>query len=253
MANSKSLRNFRIILWSLVLLVAIGATALYLFRPPTRPLGLTGEPFTLASTAGGEFTQDDLRGKPSLVFFGYTFCPDVCPTTLAETTAWRQQLGLTPDDLRIIFVTVDPDRDTLDKVKGYVEGFDPSIIGLVGDETQTEAAKSAFGAFSEKVGEADDPNYLVNHTALTFLIGADGAFEGTIAYEEAERRRPGQDQAAGRGVSERIRLDLALEQRGLGAQPRPGARRHPARHRDHQWRHRRQAEPDGRRRPTSWR
>ncbi|MFK4811755.1 SCO family protein [Devosia sp. ZW T5_3] len=185
--TSKSLRNFRIVLWSLVAVVALGATALYVLRPPARPapLNFATQQFALASTAGGTFTQDDLKGKPSLIFFGYTFCPDVCPTTLAETTAWRTQLGLTPDQLRIIFVTVDPERDTLDAVKGYVEGFDPSIIGLVGDAAQTEAIKAAFGVFSEKAGEPNDPYYLVNHTALTFLIDAEGKFEGTVAYEEA--------------------------------------------------------------------
>ena len=186
--NTKSLRNFRIILWVLVAIVAIGATGLYLFRPPARPLGVTGQSFELASTEGGTFTQDSLKGTPSLIFFGYTFCPDVCPTTLAETTAWREQLGLTPDQLRIIFVTVDPARDTLEAVKGYVEGFDPSIIGLVGDETQTAAVKAAFGVLGERAEgfAADDPYYLVDHTALTFLIGADGAFEGTVAYEEPQ-------------------------------------------------------------------
>jgi protein SCO1/2 len=184
----KTLRNFRIVLWSLVAVVALGATALFFFRPPARPLGVTGQEFALASTQGGTFTHDDLRGTPSLVFFGYTFCPDVCPTTLAETTAWRAQLGLSAQDLRIIFVTVDPARDTLDVVKGYVEGYDPSIIGLVGDEAQTEAIKAAFGAFGERAEgfAADDPYYLVDHTAMTYLIGADGAFEGTVAYEEAQ-------------------------------------------------------------------
>ena len=117
--------------------------------------------------------------------FGFTFCPDVCPTTLAETTAWRSELGLSEDDLRIIFVSVDPERDTLAMVKDYVEGFDPSIIGLVASSLeQTENIKKAFGVFSEKVGEPGDPNYLVNHTALTFLIDEDGSFEGTVAYEE---------------------------------------------------------------------
>lgn len=182
---AKSLRTFRIVLWSLVVVVAVAATAMYRFSPPARPLGLTGQEFALASTQGGTFTQEDLRGAPSLVFFGYTFCPDVCPTTLAETTAIRQELGLTPEQLRIIFVTVDPERDTLDMVKSYVEGYDPSVIGLVGDGDQTEDVKAAFGAFSEKAGEPDDPYYLVNHTASTFLIDADGSFEGTIAYEEA--------------------------------------------------------------------
>jgi len=181
----RSLRNFRIVLWALVVVVAIGATALYVLRPPARPLGVTGQEFALNSTKGGAFTQDELRGTPSLVFFGFTFCPDVCPTTLAETTAWRSELGLTERDLRIIFVSVDPERDTLAMVKSYVEGFDPSIIGLVGSSLeQTENAKKAFGVFSEKVGDPGDPYYLVNHTALTFLVDANGAFEGTIAYEE---------------------------------------------------------------------
>ncbi len=188
MTTSKSLRNFRIVLWALVAVVAIGATGLFLFRPPARPLGVTGQAFELASTQGDAFTQDSLKGTPSLIFFGYTFCPDVCPTTLAETTAWRAKLGLTPEQLRIIFVTVDPARDTLDTVKGYVEGFDPSIIGLVGDEAQTDAVKAAFGVVGKRADgfAEDDPYYLVDHTALTFLIGADGAFEGTIAYEEAQ-------------------------------------------------------------------
>jgi protein SCO1/2 len=186
MTTSKSLRNFRIVLWALVAVVAIGATGLFLFRPPARPLGVTGQAFELASTQGGTFTQDSLKGTPSLIFFGYTSCPDVCPTTLAETTAWRARLGLTPEQLRIIFVTVDPARDTLDTVKGYVEGFDPSIIGLVGDEAQTAAVKAAFGVVGERADgfAEDDPYYLVDHTALTFLIGADGSFEGTVAYEE---------------------------------------------------------------------
>lgn len=185
MTTNATLRNFRIVLWVLVAVAAIGATALYVFRPPQRPLGVTGQEFALASTQGGSFTQNDLRGTPSLIFFGYTFCPDVCPTTLAETTAWRAQLGLAPEDLRIIFVTVDPERDTPEMVKAYVEGFDPSVIGLVGSVEETEKAKAAFGVFSEKSGDVDSEFYLVDHTALTFLIDADGTFEGTIAYEEA--------------------------------------------------------------------
>ena len=183
--TSKALRNFRIVLWALVAVAAIGATALYVFRPPQRPLGVTGQEFAMNSTKGGTFTQSDLRGKPSLIFFGYTFCPDVCPTTLAETTAWRAQLGLDADDLRIIFVTVDPDRDTAEMVKEYVEGFDTSIIGLVGSQEETDRTKAAFGVFSEKAGDVNTEFYLVNHTALTFLINADGSFQGTIAYEEA--------------------------------------------------------------------
>jgi protein SCO1/2 len=180
--SSRALRNFRLVLWALVAVVAIGATALYFLRPPAQPLGLNGQPFTLTATTGETFTQEDLRGTPSLMFFGFTNCPDVCPTTLAETSMWKDRLDLDADDLRVIFVTVDPERDTLEGVRGYLAGWDSSIIGLVGSEAETERVKAAFGVFSEKVGEGEF--YNVNHTASVYLIGADGGFRGTIAYEE---------------------------------------------------------------------
>lgn len=192
MAQTPSnLARIRLVLWLLVAVAAIGATALFFLRPPVRPatlspamgLAVTDEPFTLASTKGGDFTAEDLRGTPSLVFFGYTFCPDVCPTTMAESVAWREALKLTSEQLRTIFVTVDPERDTLAVLKAYLEGFDPAVIGLRGDAKQTAAAKAALGAVSEISGEGEF--YLVNHTASVFLINADGGFEGTIAYGEA--------------------------------------------------------------------
>jgi protein SCO1/2 len=180
-ASSPGLARFRLILWVLVAVVAIGATVLYFTRPPVR-LAVTGTPFTLESTKGGTFTEQNLKGTPSLVFFGYTFCPDVCPTTMAESVAWRQELGVTADQLRTIFVTVDPERDTLPVLGEYLAGYDEDVIGLVGTPEQTEAAKAAFGALSEKASE--DEFYLVNHTASVFLIDDDGTFEGTIAYGE---------------------------------------------------------------------
>lgn len=183
-AVSPGLRRFRMILWGLVIVAAIGATLLFVLRPPANPLGVTGKPFTLESTAGGTFTQENLKGTPSLVFFGYTFCPDVCPTTLAESVAWKQKAGITDAELRTIFVTVDPERDTKDVLKEYLGGFDPDVIGLVGTPEQTEAAKASFGVMSEKDDSADKEFYLVNHTATVFLIGRNGEFEGTIAYGE---------------------------------------------------------------------
>lgn len=181
---SPGLRRFRMILWGLVIVAAIGATLLFVLRPPANPLGVTGKPFVLESTAGGTFTQDNLKGTPSLVFFGYTFCPDVCPTTLAESVAWKQKAGITDADLRTIFVTVDPERDTKDVLTEYLAGFDPDVIGLTGTVEQTEAAKASFGVMSEKDTSGDAEFYLVNHTATVFLIGRDGSFEGTIAYGE---------------------------------------------------------------------
>ena len=97
----------------------------------------------------------------------------------------ERAMGPDADKVNAYFVSVDPERDTLEMVKSYVEGFDPSVIGLVASSLEeTENAKTAFGVFSEKAGEPGDPYYLVNHTALTFLVKADGTFQGTIAYEE---------------------------------------------------------------------
>lgn len=181
--SSAALRRFRIVLWGLVVVAAIGATMLFVFRPPTAPLAVTGRPFTLESTAGGTFSEADLPGTPSLVFFGYTHCPDVCPTTLAESAVWKERLGLTDAQLRIIFVTVDPARDTRDVLAEYLSPF-PGTIGLVGTDAQTVEAKASFGVASETTEPDADGYYLVNHTASVFLINADGQFEGTIAYGE---------------------------------------------------------------------
>jgi len=182
-SSSPALARFRIILWTLVVVAALGATALFIFRPPSAPLGVTGKPFTMESTLGGEFTQASLKGTPSLVFFGYTNCPDVCPTTLAEAAVWKEQLGLSPEQLRTIFVTVDPRRDTKEVLANYLSPF-PGTIGLVGTDDQTTAVKASFGAASETTEPGADGFYLVNHTASVFLINKDGNFEGTIAYGE---------------------------------------------------------------------
>jgi protein SCO1/2 len=182
---SPGLARFRMILWILVAVAAIGATVLFVFRPPSAPLAVTGTAFSLQSTAGGTFTEKSLAGTPSLVFFGYTNCPDVCPTTLAESVAWKQALGISDDQLRTIFVTVDPARDTLELLKSYLGGFDPDVIGLVGDDAQTAAAKASFGAASEIGEKRADGFYLVNHTANVFLIDRNGRFQSTIAYGES--------------------------------------------------------------------
>jgi protein SCO1/2 len=177
--------RFRRILWALVVVAAIGATALFLLRPPNAPLAASISPFTMQNIAGGTFTEQNLKGAPSLVFFGYTNCPDVCPTTLTESVLWKQALGLSDQQLRTIFVTVDPERDTAELLKGYLESFDPDVIGLVGTPAETEATKAAFSVQSSNGEKREDGFYLVNHTATVFLIGGDGRFEGTIAYGES--------------------------------------------------------------------
>ena len=188
----RSLRTFRIILWALVAIVAVGATSLYLLRPVESRAGVTGS-FALQSTTGGSFTDASLKGVPSLVFFGYTFCPDVCPTTLAEMTAIRDQLGIGPDKLRIIFATVDPERDTLAAMTSYLAGYGEGIVGLTGSSAEVTAAEAAFGVIAERRENETEPEfYFMDHTATVFLLNADGQFEGTIAYGE------GHDTAVGK-------------------------------------------------------
>jgi protein SCO1/2 len=183
--SSRGLSRFRLVLWGLVVLVAIGATLIFVMRPPAvNPVGLTGAPFTLQATTGGTFTQDSLKGKASLVFFGYTYCPDVCPTTLAELAGLRDQLKLTPDQLEIVFATVDPERDSVPVMAKYVSGFGTPIVGLSGTDAQVEAAKSAFGIYSKKVNDDGKGTYLVDHTATVFLLDKNGAFQGTIDFGE---------------------------------------------------------------------
>jgi protein SCO1/2 len=182
--RSTLLKRLRFILWALVVIVGLGATALYFLRPPERPVGLFGGEFTLHTTDGKDFAEKDLPGVPTLVYFGYTFCPDVCPTTLVEILGWQQTLGVTPDELRVIMVTVDPERDTPENLRQYLDAFSSDFIGLTGSEDETEAAKKAFGVFSQKVITDEATDYLVDHTASVFLLGRDGRFEGTIAYGE---------------------------------------------------------------------
>ena len=128
--SSATLKNIRFILWGLVLVVGLGATALYFLKPPERPVGLFGSAFTLHTIDGKDFTEKDLVGTPTLMYFGYTFCPDVCPTTLAEIMGWKAELAVGPEDLRVIMVTVDPERDTPENLRLYLDAFDPDFIGL---------------------------------------------------------------------------------------------------------------------------
>ncbi|WP_051332642.1 SCO family protein [Cucumibacter marinus] len=182
-----SLRSLRLILWSLVGIVLVAATVLFVWRQvegrPVVPRQLGGE-FALQMASGGTFTDEDLKGTPTLMFFGYTFCPDVCPTTLFESTTWRNELDLTPDDLRIVFVSVDPERDTPELIANYLTSFPGEVVGLTGDQSAIDQISTAYGVVAEKVDAEGASDYLVNHTATVFMLDENGQFAGTIAYGE---------------------------------------------------------------------
>ncbi|MGJ8527022.1 SCO family protein [Maritalea sp.] len=184
-----SLSRVRMILWGLVVAVGIAATLFTVYQQTQPKRSQTvhfGGDFTLQQASGGEFTQADFSGKPTMLFFGYTFCPDVCPTTLFESTNWRKELGLTGEDIRIVFVSVDPERDTPEQLATYLSSFGDDLIGLTGTPEQVDHVKKTFGIFGERVESEGASDYLVNHTATLFLLDKTGDLFGTIGFGEAK-------------------------------------------------------------------
>ena len=147
-----------------------------------------GGPFQLVDQDGRPVDQSMLEGKWSLVFFGFTYCPDFCPTTLAALEATKQRLGDKAKNLQIIFISVDPERDTPQALKDYLssEGFPEGVIGLTGTPAQVRAAADAYKAFYQKVGEGED--YTMNHSLTVYLMGPDGQFRTAVAEELGPER-----------------------------------------------------------------
>jgi protein SCO1 len=188
---ASTLRTVRIGLWIAVVVVAIAATLAFVFlrvpAPGAPALGTAtfGQgTYVLEDSKGDQITEASFRGAPSLLFFGYTHCPDVCPTTLAEMAAWFEALGEAGRGLRAFFITVDPERDTAAVIGDYVGWLGGRVTAVTGGRAEIDKALQAWGVVGEKVGEGD--NYTMNHTASVFLINAEGGFEGTIAYGEAQ-------------------------------------------------------------------
>jgi protein SCO1/2 len=143
-----------------------------------------GGPFSLTDQHGAAVTEAALKGHPTALFFGYTFCPDVCPTTLFEMTGWLKELGPEADKLKVYFVTVDPERDTQEVLQSYLSAFDPRIAGLTGTPEAIEKMIKAYRIYARKV-PLDGGGYVMDHTASVYLLNADAVFTGTIDYQEA--------------------------------------------------------------------
>jgi protein SCO1 len=134
-----------------------------------RTQGVTLDPlYSLQSHQGAKFTAEDIRGRPFIVVFGFTHCPNVCPTTLVEMGHLLTALKEGGDNIRVVFVTVDPERDTVDTLKNYLSSFDPRIVGLTGSVIDVTAATAAFNAFFEKVPSGND--YTIDHTLKVFFM-----------------------------------------------------------------------------------
>jgi protein SCO1/2 len=143
-----------------------------------------GGPFTLVDAHDAVVTQRDFLGKPSAIFFGYTHCPDVCPTTLMDLTELMKAMGPAADKLNVAFVTVDPERDTPAELANYLSSFDPRIRGLTGTDAQIAAIAKAYQVYYKRVPDAVGAGYSMDHTASVFLMNANGGFAGTLSFEE---------------------------------------------------------------------
>lgn len=156
---------------------------------------LIGGPFSLIDQNGARRSDADFRGRFMLVFFGYTYCPDVCPTTLAILSAALDQLGPISQRVVPILITVDPARDTPEILKPYLSAFGPQFVGLTGTDEEIAAAAGAYRVYY-KSNAADGPDYTVDHSSVIYVMGPDGAFitnygldDGPDAIADDLRRR----------------------------------------------------------------
>jgi protein SCO1/2 len=134
-----------------------------------------GGPFKLIDQDGKPITDQDMKGHPFLVFFGYTHCPDICPTTLFELSEVMRALGKDADRISALFITVDPERDTPAVMKDYLSSFDPHLRGVTGDRKAIDAAEKAYRVYAKKVPTGNG-DYSMDHTALVYLMDKQGRF-----------------------------------------------------------------------------
>jgi protein SCO1/2 len=144
-----------------------------------------GGPFVLTDHTGKRVSEADYAGKYLLVFFGFTHCPDVCPTTLARLVKLRRQIGKGDEAMSIVFVSVDPERDGPAEVGSYAQLFNAPVIGLTGSTADIERVKKQFGVYSAKVAQPGG-GYSVDHSAAVFLMDRDGKFVATLSPEEGD-------------------------------------------------------------------
>ena len=174
----------RLIVYVGILMLAIGVGILswmvvdtWNAEPQATNRPAVGGPFTLLDHTGKTVTEADFKGRHMLIFFGYTYCPDVCPTSLQTISDALNLMGENAKNIQPVFVSVDSARDTPDVMKLYVEAFDGRIAGLSGNEDQIKTITNAYGVYYAKVENPDAPeSYHMNHSALVYLMGPDGQY-----------------------------------------------------------------------------
>lgn len=174
----------RIILAALLVVVAlVGGLVAFSWYSTFKSGEAFGGPFTLVDQHGREITEQAFRGQPSAVFFGFTHCPEVCPTTLFELDAWLDELGEETANVQAYFVSVDPERDTPEVMNTYISNFSDRITGITGEPDKVAAMLKDFGIFARRIDQ-DGGDYTMDHTASIILLDRSGDFFGTIAWGE---------------------------------------------------------------------
>lgn len=183
--------KLRTTLWALVA-IALMASGLFFYTNSISgddqlASGLKiGGPFAMTDQNGNAVTEKTYAGNPMAIFFGFTYCPDICPTTLSRLSTLMEKLGPLGDRIQVILVSVDPERDTPGVLKTYLEAFNPRFIGLTGTSEQLASFASAFRAFYKKVPTSNG-DYTMNHSAGVFLYNGNGHFAGTFDPHEDDK------------------------------------------------------------------
>lgn len=176
-------------------LVLCGAVILLAMGPGSTPSGLQaaaiGGPFRLINQDGQTVTDQDLRGRPFLVFFGFTHCPEICPTALFEISEILRKLGPDGDRARGLFITVDPERDTPAVLKEYLSSFDPRLLGLTGDADAIAAVAKSYRAIYRKV-PLEQGGYTMDHTAIVYLMDKQGRFVAPFSLKRTTEASVGE-------------------------------------------------------------
>jgi protein SCO1/2 len=183
-----NVKTSKIVTPFLLLALAIAASIWFVLPHTTNGLPTIngiGGPFSLVDHHGKAVTERDYLGKPTLVFFGFTYCPDVCPTTLFELSNRLKELGAYADRINVLFITVDPERDTPQQLALYVASFDERIVGLTGTPENIAAAMKAYRVYAKKI-LLNDGGYTMDHTATIYMMNSEGRFVGIINHQEPE-------------------------------------------------------------------
>tara|TARA_R110002020_G_scaffold168944_3_gene357923 strand:- start:322 stop:909 length:588 start_codon:yes stop_codon:yes gene_type:complete len=178
-----TIKTIRIWLWGAVGALALTAIVAALMLRAPEQTGFGKGTYSLIDQNGKPVDQTMFAGHPSALFFGFTHCPEVCPTTMAEMASWFAALGDEGQDLRAYFVSIDPQRDTPEVLGDYVSWVSDRITGITGTPEEIDKIAKAWGVYYERVPLAGE-DYTMDHTASVFLLNARGDFEGTIAYRE---------------------------------------------------------------------